>query len=80
MYWEAEHVRVYWETGRLIHAHVKQEKQRADYGLEVIKRLAEDLKIERTVLHTVVSGLLRNIPVPKLLPRGNNSPGAITAS
>jgi len=40
---EQEKVREAWETGRLIDEHILQHKERAEYGKQVIERLAEDL-------------------------------------
>lgn len=51
---EAERVRTYWETGRLIHGHVLGHKDRADYGAKVIENLARDLKVSsRQLRHCV---------------------------
>ena len=51
---ENERVRTYWETGRLIQTHILKNAGRAQYGAEVIGRLAEDLRINHTVLHRCV--------------------------
>lgn len=51
---ETEKVKVYWETGRLIYAHVLKHADRAEYGAEVVLRLAKDLNIDRTVLNRCV--------------------------
>ncbi|MBP9854776.1 MAG: thermonuclease family protein [Candidatus Omnitrophica bacterium] len=40
---EAERVRTYWETGRIIHTHILKNKDRADYGAQVVKQLGADL-------------------------------------
>ena len=45
-----EKVREAWEIGRLIDVHVLQHKERADYGKQVLKRLAEDLGMSETEL------------------------------
>jgi hypothetical protein len=51
---ESERVRTYWETGRLIHGHVLEHKDRADYGAKVIENLARDLKVSsRQLRHCV---------------------------
>lgn len=47
---EAEKVREAWEIGKLIDTHVLQHKERADYGKQVLKRLASDLDISQTEL------------------------------
>lgn len=51
---EAERVRTYWETGRLIHGHVLQRKDRAEYGAGVIADLARDLKVSARHLRQCV--------------------------
>ncbi|MBP9853743.1 MAG: thermonuclease family protein [Candidatus Omnitrophica bacterium] len=51
---EAERVRTYWETGNLIRIHIKQNKARADYGTDLVRRLSGDLKIDRSTLHRCV--------------------------
>ena len=51
---ETEKVRVYWETGQLIHAHVKHHEERAEYGSEVVRRLANDLGVDHSVLNRCV--------------------------
>jgi endonuclease YncB( thermonuclease family) len=48
---EAEKVRTYWETGRLIQTHILQNKDRADYGAEVMARLADDLELNSRILY-----------------------------
>ena len=50
---ESERVRTYWETGRIILAHILK-YERAERGKEMIKRLAEDLKVNDTVLNRCV--------------------------
>jgi hypothetical protein len=51
---EEQRVRTYWETGRLIHTHILQNKDRAEYGAEVISRLAKDINVNKTLLHRCV--------------------------
>lgn len=51
---EAEKVKVYWETGRLIHAHVIKYADRAEYGAQVLKELADDLNVEIRLLQRCV--------------------------
>jgi endonuclease YncB( thermonuclease family) len=46
-----EKVREAWETGRLIDGHVLQHKERADYGTQVIARLAGDLVMSERELY-----------------------------
>jgi len=50
---ERQKVQTYWETGRLIHRHILQYKERADYGTYVIQKLSEDLKISERLLYQV---------------------------
>ena len=48
---EQEKVRLAWETGKLIDTHVLQHQERANYGEEVLKRLAADLGTSDTELY-----------------------------
>ena len=48
---EAARVLTYFETGRLINAHVLLNEERASYGSQVLDRLARDLQIARTTLY-----------------------------
>ncbi|MBL8013513.1 MAG: hypothetical protein JNN05_06650 [Candidatus Omnitrophica bacterium] len=48
---ESERVRTYWETGRIIHGHILQNKDRADYGAHVIADLARDLKVDKSLVN-----------------------------
>jgi endonuclease YncB( thermonuclease family) len=50
---EEARVRTYWETGRLINEHVLAHKGRADYGKQVIFKLAEDLEVGDDLLYRV---------------------------
>lgn len=43
-------VRTYHETGRLIHEHVLLFKERANYGAATMRHLADDLKVDYSVL------------------------------
>ena len=45
---EGEKVREAWETGKLIDEHILLHKERADYGQQVIGRLAKDLETSQT--------------------------------
>lgn len=45
-----EKVRAAWETGKLIDTHVLQHKERADYGEQVLVKLAKDLGTSQTEL------------------------------
>ena len=47
---EEEKVREAWETGRLIDKHILLHKERAEYGTQVLKRLAKDLGTSQTEL------------------------------
>lgn len=51
---EAERVRTYWETGRLIHSHILKHADRAEYGAKVVVRLAKDLKIHPRLLQRCI--------------------------
>ena len=52
---EQEKVREAWEIGKLIDEHVLQHKERADYGKQVIERLAEDLEMDRSELYRMLA-------------------------
>jgi len=47
-------VRTYHETGRLIQAHVLLFRERADYGSKAVRRLADDTKVDISILHRCV--------------------------
>ncbi|MFH1208489.1 MAG: DUF1016 N-terminal domain-containing protein [Candidatus Omnitrophota bacterium] len=49
-----EKVREAWEIGKLIDEHVLQHKERADYGKQVISRLAADLGMSESELHRML--------------------------
>ena len=51
---EEERVRIYWKTGKLIQAHILKNANRAEYGTQVMKRLAKDLNIDLSNLHRCV--------------------------
>src|SRR3989338_1885460 len=51
---EQERVRTYWETGKLIHNYILKQAGRAEYGNEVMAKLAKDLNITRDTLHRCV--------------------------
>ena len=59
---DQEKVREAWEIGQLIDAHILQHKERADYGTQVIKRLAGDLKMDRTELYRMLE-FARTYPI-----------------
>ena len=48
---ERERVRTAWEVGKLILEHILLNKERADYGAQVLKRLTADLGIKATVVN-----------------------------
>jgi len=48
---ERARVETYWQTGKLIHEHILQYKERADYGRHVIQKLARELKVSGTLLY-----------------------------
>ncbi len=51
---EREKAQTYWEIGRLLHSHVLANRARADYGEQVVARLAEDVKINQRVLYEML--------------------------
>ena len=64
---ERQKVKTYWETGRLIHRHILQYKDRADRGSRVITKLSEDLKISERLLYqaTQFARALNRVDDPK---------------
>lgn len=48
---EKAKVETYWKTGRYIHEHILQYKDRADYGTRLIQRLAGDLEVSDRLLY-----------------------------
>ncbi|MCM8775886.1 MAG: DUF1016 N-terminal domain-containing protein [Candidatus Omnitrophica bacterium] len=59
---EQEKLREAWETGRLIDRHVLQHKERAGYGMQVLKRLAKDLGTSKTELYYMLE-FARQYPI-----------------
>lgn len=59
---EQEKVREAWETGKLIDEHILLNKERADYGEQVIKRLADDLGGSHTELKYMLQ-FFRTYPI-----------------
>jgi len=59
---EAEKVREAWETGKLIDEHILHHKERADYGEQVIIRLAKDLGTSETELRYMLQ-FARTYPI-----------------
>jgi len=51
---ERERVQTYWEAGKLIDEHILLHKERAEYGKEVMPRLANDLGISLTEIRFMV--------------------------
>ncbi|OGX28144.1 MAG: hypothetical protein A3D10_07640 [Omnitrophica WOR_2 bacterium RIFCSPHIGHO2_02_FULL_48_11] len=51
---EQERVRTYWETGRHIYDDILKNKDRAEYGTEVIRMLAKDLNTDYSLLQRCV--------------------------
>ncbi|NTV29876.1 MAG: hypothetical protein HGA80_07335, partial [Candidatus Omnitrophica bacterium] len=48
---EAEKVRTRWDAGRLIQTHILANQERAEYGAEVVPRLARDLGVSSDLLY-----------------------------
>lgn len=59
---ERERVRTAWEIGKLIHEHILLNKDRAQYGIQVLKRLSNDLNISLTELRYMVE-FARTYPI-----------------
>lgn len=51
---EQERGRTYWETGRVIYADILKHKDRAEYGGEVLRDLADDLDVDLSLLQRCV--------------------------
>lgn len=51
---EAVKVSTYWEAGRLIHGHILQRERRAEYGKQVMPKLAESLALGEHMLYRMV--------------------------
>jgi endonuclease YncB( thermonuclease family) len=51
---DAEKVKEAWEIGNLIKEHILLNKERADYGEQVMARLADDLDVSKSELHRMV--------------------------
>ena len=61
---EREKAQTYWEIGRRLHTHVLANKARADYGDQVLARLAEDVKINQRVVYQMLE-FYRAFPILK---------------
>ncbi|MBU3759713.1 MAG: DUF1016 domain-containing protein [Candidatus Omnitrophica bacterium] len=63
---EDEKTKTYWQVGRLIDAHILEHAGRADYGKQVLKRLAEDLSTNQTLLYYALqfARSYANFPAP----------------
>jgi len=59
---EQEKVREAWETGKLIDEHILLHKERADYGEQVIIKLAEDLETSESELRYILQ-FARTYPI-----------------
>ena len=53
-----EKVREAWETGKLIDEHILLHKKRADYGKQVLARLANDLESSQAKDNLITEALL----------------------
>ena len=51
---EHEKVRTSWEIGKLINEHILLNRNRADYGAQILKRLSADISVSATELHYMV--------------------------
>jgi endonuclease YncB( thermonuclease family) len=59
---EEEKVRTYWRTGELISNYLLENKERADYGENLLSRLSGDLTIDRSTLQRSVQ-FYRTYPI-----------------
>lgn len=59
---EQEKVRTCWEVGRLLHEHLLEFKERADYGGQLLKRLYEELEIGERRLYEMLE-FYRRFPI-----------------
>ena len=48
---ERENVHTYWKTGRHIHSYILRHKERAEYGRQVLRKLADDLEVGDELLY-----------------------------
>lgn len=51
---EAERVRTYWETGRVIYQDILKNAERADYGAQLVNNLSKDLNVDKSTLSRCV--------------------------
>ncbi|MFC1708844.1 DUF1016 N-terminal domain-containing protein [Candidatus Omnitrophota bacterium] len=65
---EMEKVKTYWRIGQLISDYIYQDKERADYGENVLGRLERDLGIARSTLQRLVK-FNRTFPIRGALPK-----------
>jgi endonuclease YncB( thermonuclease family) len=59
---EQEKVRTSWEVGQLLHEHLLEERERAEYGAQLLRRLADDLEVNVRRLYEMLE-LYRRFPM-----------------
>lgn len=61
---EQEKVRTCWEVGRLLHEHLLEFRERADYGKQLLAQLAGDLELGEQRLYEMLN-FYRFFPIPR---------------
>ena len=69
---EREKVNTYWQTGRLIQNHILTQKNRADYGSQVVERLSKDLEMNSSVLWRTIK-FYERFPILAARPESSKS-------
>ncbi len=59
---EQERVRTYWEIGQALHAHFLANKERADYGDQLVERLSDELGLGQRLLYQMIE-VYRAFPI-----------------
>ena len=52
---EQEKAQTYWEVGRVLHVHILADKERANFGEQVLARLAQDVGIGQRRLYEMLN-------------------------